>query len=182
MYEQTLGEETYTFVEGVANPFSCTLLIKGAHSHVIAQIKDAVRDGLRAVSNALTDGYLVPGAGGFEVMAHAALMKHKSQVKGRAKLGVQAFADALLIIPKTLAENAGYDAQDSLISMQEEHEAGPPKVGVNIHDGEPMDPAVAGIWDNYRVKHQMLDSSAIISSQLLLVDEIIRAGKQMRKG
>ena len=86
MYEQTLGEETYTFVEGVANPFSCTLLIKGAHSHVIAQIKDAVRDGLRAVSNALTDGYLVPGAGGFEVMAHAALMKHKSQAKGRAKL------------------------------------------------------------------------------------------------
>ena len=182
VYEQTLGEETYTFVEGVANPFSCTLLIKGAHSHVIAQIKDAVRDGLRAVSNALTDGYLVPGAGGFEVMAHAALMKHKSQVKGRAKLGVQAFADALLIIPKTLAENAGYDAQDSLISMQEEHEAGSPKVGVNIHDGEPMDPAAAGIWDNYRVKHQMLDSSAIISSQLLLVDEIIRAGKQMRKG
>ena len=87
---------------------------------MIAQIKDAVRDGLRAVSNALTDGYLVPGAGGFEVMAHAALMKHKSQVKGRAKLGVQAFADALLIIPKTLAENAGYDAQDSPISMQEE--------------------------------------------------------------
>jgi T-complex protein 1 subunit zeta len=182
VYEQTLGEETYTFVEGVANPFSCTLLIKGAHSHVIAQIKDAVRDGLRAVSNALTDGYLVPGAGGFEVMAHAALMKHKAQVKGRAKLGVQAFADALLIIPKTLAENAGYDAQDSLISMQEQHEAGSPKVGVNIHDGEPMDPAAAGIWDNYRVKHQMLDSSAIISSQLLLVDEIIRAGKQMRKG
>ena len=55
-------------------------------------------------------------------------------------------------------------------------------MGVNIHDGEPMDPAAAGIWDNYRVKHQMLDSSAIISSQLLLVDEIIRAGKQMRKG
>ena len=95
---------------------------------------------------------------------------------------MQAFADALLIIPKTLAENAGYDAQDTLIKLQEEHEEGSPKVGVNVLDGEPMDPAVAGIWDNYRVKHQMLDSSAIISSQLLLVDEIIRAGKQMRKG
>ena len=61
--EQALDEETYTFIEGVQNPFSCTVLVKGAHKHVLEQIKDAVRDGLRAVSNAMTDGFLVQGAG-----------------------------------------------------------------------------------------------------------------------
>ena len=54
--------------------------------------------------------------------------------------------------------------------------------GFDIFEGEPMDAEAAGIWDNYRVKHQMLDSAAVIASQLLLVDEVIRAGKQMKKG
>lgn len=164
------------------NPFSCTVLVKGAHKHVLEQIKDAVRDGLRAVSNALTDGYLVPGAGAFEIVGHAKLLEYKAKVTGRAKLGVQAYADALLVIPKTLAANAGYDAQDSIIKLQEAYAEGKPSLGFDINSGEPMDPAVVGIWDNYRVKHQMLDSAAVIASQLLLVDEVIRAGKQMKKG
>merc|ERR1719238_1791194 len=179
--EQSLGEEVYTFVEGVKNPFSCTILVKGAHKHVIAQIQEAVRDGTRAVANALADGSLVPGAGGFETLAHADLVKYKSEVSGRAKLGIQAYAEALLTIPKTLAENAGYDAQDSMLKLLEEEAKSSPKIGLDIHSGEPMDPAAGGIWDNYIVKRQMLDSAAIISSQLLLVDEVIRAGKQMKK-
>ena len=180
--EQALGEEVYTFLEGVKNPFSCTILVKGAHKHVIAQIIESVRDGTRAVANALTDGTLVPGAGGFETLAHADLMKFKASVAGRAKLGVQAYAEALLTIPKTLAENAGYDAQDSMLKLLEEEAKGSSKVGLDINTGEPLDPAVAGIWDNFAVKRQMLDSAAIISSQLLLVDEVIRAGRQMKKG
>lgn len=180
--EQSLGEEVYTFLEGVRNPFSCTILVKGAHKHVIAQIQEAVRDGTRAVANALTDGTLVPGAGGFETLAHADLQKFKATVSGRAKLGIQAYSEALLTIPKTLAENAGYDAQDSMLKLLEEEAKGSPKIGIDIHTGEPMDPRAAGIWDNFAVKRQMLDSAAIISSQLLLVDEVIRAGRQMKKG
>jgi len=180
--EMSLGEETYTFLEGCKNPYSCTILVKGAHRHVIAQIQEAVRDGTRAVANALGDGTLVPGAGGFETLAHADLMKFKAEVAGRAKLGVQAYAEALLCIPKTLAENAGYDAQDTMLKLLEEEAKGSSKIGLDIHTGEPCDPAVAGIWDNFTVKRQMLDSAAVISSQLLLVDEVIRAGRQMKKG
>ncbi len=68
VYEHVLGEEKYTFVEDVANPHSCTILIKGPSDHSLAQIKDAIRDGLRAVTNALLDGAVVPGAGAFEVL------------------------------------------------------------------------------------------------------------------
>jgi len=180
--ETSLGEETYTFLEGVQNPYSCTILIKGAHKHVISQIQEAVRDGTRAVANALHDGTLVPGAGGFETLAHADLMKYKAEVSGRAKLGVQAYAEALLCIPKTLAENAGYDAQDTMLKLLEEEAKGSDKIGLDIATGEPMDPCAAGIYDNFNVKRQMLDSAAVISSQLLLVDEVIRAGRQMKKG
>lgn len=179
--ETSLGDDTYTLLEGVKNPFSCTILVKGAHKHVIAQILEAVRDGTRAVANALRDGRLVPGAGGFETLAHAHLMKYMATVQGRAKLGVHAYAEALLCIPKTLAENAGYDAQDTMLKLVEQEAAGSEQIGLDILTGEPLDPKAAGIWDNYNVKRQMLDSAAIISSQLLLVDEVIRAGRQMKK-
>lgn len=61
VYEHTLGDDKYTFIEDVANPHSCTILIKGQNDHTIAQMKDAVRDGLRAVKNVVDDGAVILG-------------------------------------------------------------------------------------------------------------------------
>lgn len=115
VYEQQLGEEKYTFVEDVKDPKSVTLLIKGPNQHTITQITDAVRDGLRSVYNMIVDKSVVPGAGAFQVAcaAHLKSDAFAKTVKGKAKWGVEAFADALLVIPKTLAANAGLDVQDA---------------------------------------------------------------------
>ncbi|KAG5279089.1 hypothetical protein AALO_G00105960 [Alosa alosa] len=182
VYEHTLGEEKYTFIEDCSNPRSVTLLIKGPNKHTLTQIKDAVRDGLRAVKNAIEDGCVVPGAGAFEVVVADALVQHKRGVKGRAQLGVQAFADALLIIPKVLAQNSGYDPQETLVKLQTENKESGEIVGVDLNTGEPMVPAEAGIWDNYSVKKQLLHSCTVIASNILLVDEIMRAGMSSLKG
>ncbi|CAG8512352.1 14489_t:CDS:2 [Funneliformis caledonium] len=82
IYEQTLGEEKYTFVEEVKNPKSVTILVKGPNFHIITQINDAIRDGLRVVKNAIEDKYIVPGVGAFQVRISAYLNKFKSSVKG----------------------------------------------------------------------------------------------------
>eukprot|EP00216_Chloropicon_sp_CCMP2111_P000894 CAMPEP_0198241966 /NCGR_PEP_ID=MMETSP1446-20131203/7620_1 /TAXON_ID=1461542 ORGANISM="Unidentified sp, Strain CCMP2111" /NCGR_SAMPLE_ID=MMETSP1446 /ASSEMBLY_ACC=CAM_ASM_001112 /LENGTH=518 /DNA_ID=CAMNT_0043924973 /DNA_START=18 /DNA_END=1575 /DNA_ORIENTATION=- len=161
VYEHVLGEDKYTFVEGVKNPHSCTLLINGPHDHTIAQIKDAVRDGLRAVKNVIEDGHVIPGAGAFEVGLQTHLKNEVVKtMEGRARLGVEAFAEALLIVPKTLAVNSGHDAQDAIISLQNEHENGN-HVGFDVESGEPTDPCLAGIYDNLNVKRQILQSSPI---------------------
>ncbi len=104
-----------TAQEQVKNPKSVTLLIKGPNSHTIAQIKDAVRDGLRAAYNTIVDSCVVPGAGAFQIAcaAHLSSEEFRRQIKGKARYGVAAFAEALLVIPKTLAANAGHDIQDS---------------------------------------------------------------------
>ena len=81
------GEEKFTFVEQCKNPQSVTIVIKGPNKHTLTQIKDAIHDGLRAVKNAIEDKAVVPGAGAFEIAAHAALMAYKDTVKGRARLG-----------------------------------------------------------------------------------------------
>ncbi|EGC31719.1 hypothetical protein DICPUDRAFT_82419 [Dictyostelium purpureum] len=179
VYEQTLGEEKYTFVEGVQNPFSCTILIKGPNKHTIEQIKDALRDGLRAAKNTIEDKCVIPGGGAFQIAAYADLMKFKETVTGRTKLGIQAFADALLVVPKTLAENSGFDPMDTIIKLQEEYAKGH-IVGLDVISGEPMDPFNEGIFDQYSVLKQVYRSSPIIASQLLLIDEIIKAGKGMK--
>ncbi|EQC31924.1 T-complex protein 1 subunit zeta [Saprolegnia diclina VS20] len=179
VYEQTLGEDHYTFVEDVRHPQSCSILIKGPNEHTIAQIKDAIRDGIRAVNNTIEDNGVVPGAGAFEFAAHQALYAFKETVKGRAKLGVQAFADALLVIPKVLAENSGLDVQDALLACLEEHKASGKAVGLDLFSGEPMLPLSEGVLDNYRVKRQFIHLASALATQLLLVDEVMRAGRQM---
>jgi len=180
--EVTLGEDKFTFVEECVQPKSCTLLLQGPNAHTIEQIKDAVRDGLRAVKNAMEDKAIVPGAGAFEIAAATYLRNDVAKsTKGRAKVSVQAFAEALLVIPKTLAENSGFDVQDCILKLIDERESTGLPIGLDCNSGEPMIPMDEGVWDNVRVKRQCLYLSTVLANQLLLVDEVMKAGKQMGK-
>uniref|UniRef100_A0A8C6RWZ5 T-complex protein 1 subunit zeta n=1 Tax=Nannospalax galili TaxID=1026970 RepID=A0A8C6RWZ5_NANGA len=161
VYEYILGEKKFTFIEKCNNPHSVTLLVKGPNKHTLTQIKDAIRDGLRAVKNAIDD-CVVPDGGAVEVVMAEALIKCKPSVKGRAQLGVQVFVDALLIIPKALAQILLF--------------------GVDLSTGEPMVAAEIGVWGNYCVKKQLLHSCTVIATNILLVDEIMRAGMASLKG
>ena len=76
----------------------------------------------------------------------------KAEVSGKTKLGVHCFAEALLVIPRTLAENSGFDAQDTLLKVQEAHYKKKEMFGVDCATGEPLPAATANVWDNYIVK------------------------------
>ena len=143
-----------------------------------------MRDGLRAVKNALEDNCVVPGAGAYEVAVNLAIRKGMDKLKGRARLGMQAYADGMLIIPKVLAQNAGYDPQDVMVTLVQEagDNAGQVPVGIDCGSGEAINPVGLGIYDNYRVKKQMIHSCTVIACNLLLVDEIMRAGLSSLKG
>merc|ERR1719421_272764 len=179
VYEQVLGDDKFTFIDGAKNPKSVTILIKGPNDHTIAQIKDAVRDGLRAAANTLTDRCVVPGAGAFEIAAAEHLDTFKRTIKGKARLGIEIFAQALMVVPKTLTENSGLDVMDCILQAQGAHAESKSPVGIDVLTGEPCSPVMEGIYDNYCVKKQMLNLTPVLAQQLLLVDEVIRAGRQM---
>ncbi|KAF7361798.1 T-complex protein 1 zeta subunit [Mycena venus] len=164
VYEHTLGEEKYTFVEEVKAPKSVTLLVKGPNAHTITQIQEALRDGLRAVKNAIEDETLIPGAGAFEVACSGHLVDKTHYSSFR----------------KTLAQNGNFDVQNAIVALQDEQAEGN-TVGIDLVTGEPFDPTVEGIWDNYRVKRQMLHSCSVIAVNLLSTDEILRAGRSSLK-
>ncbi|CCE62387.1 hypothetical protein TPHA_0C02340 [Tetrapisispora phaffii CBS 4417] len=189
VYQETIGEEKFTYVTANKNPKSCTILIKGSTNYQLAQTKDAVRDGLRAVANVLKDKTVVPGAGAFFIAASQHLKKlnmNKLGAKGKTKTGVDAFAEALLVIPKTLIKNSGYDALDVLALCEDElngaEENGERRyVGVDLNLGDSCDPTIEGIWDSYRVIRNAISGANGIASNLLLCDELLRAGRSTLK-
>jgi T-complex protein 1 subunit zeta len=140
----------------------------------------------------IVDGSVVPGGGAFQVAcaAHLESEQFKKTVKGKAKWGVSAFADALLVIPKTLAANSGHDIQDSctyptsalfhianyatVAALQDEHAEGN-VVGLNLATGEAMDPTQEGVYDSFRVLRNCIASATGIASNLLLCDEMLKA-------
>lgn len=181
VYEQTIGEEKFTFVTENKEPKSVTILIKGATNHALNQTKDAVRDGLRAVANVIKDASVVPGAGAFFIAASDYLKKNLSNLaEGRNKTGIEAFADALLVVPKTLVKNSGHDALDVVSSCQDEL-AEDRVIGVDLNAGDSCDPTIEGIWDSFRVLRNAITSSVGISSNLLLCDELLKAGRSSLK-
>jgi T-complex protein 1 subunit zeta len=177
----TFGDDQkYTFVEDCPAASSCTLLLQGPNSLTVHQIQDAVKDGLRSVKNAIEDKALVPGGGALELACHRHLIQTVvPKTSGKAKIGIQAFAHALLVVPKTLAANSGFDVQETILKLQEEGDGVDMFVGLDCKTGEAILPAEEGIWDNVRVKRQSLYLSTVLANQLLLVDEVMRAGKQM---
>ena len=141
----------------------------------------------------IVDKSVVPGAGAFQVAcaAHLSSEGFRKQVKGKAKYGVSAFAEALLVIPKTLAANSGHDIQDcrkpfhlplsfaraetsTVAALQDEQSEGN-VVGLNLKTGEPMDPIQEGVYDSFRVLRNCIASSSGIASNLLLCDELLKA-------
>lgn len=189
VYQESIGEEKFTYVTEPRDPKSSTILIKGSTQHALAQTKDAVRDGLRAVANVLKDKYVVPGAGAFFIAASEHLKKAnmvKLGAKGKTKTGVDAFAEALLVIPKTLVKNSGYDALDVLALCQDELEDSAESdehrfVGVDLKMGDSCDPTIEGIWDSYRVIRNAISGANGIASNLLLCDELLKAGRSTLK-
>lgn len=189
VYQETIGEEKFTYVTENSNPKSCTILIKGATQYALNQTKDAVRDGLRAVANVLKDQNVIPGAGSFFLAASNHLQKSnmvKLGAKGKTKTGVQAFTEALLVVPKTLVKNSGFDPLDVLSLCQDELDDNEDSeerryVGVDLNIGDTCDPTIEGIWDSYRVIRNAINGATGIASNLLLCDELLRAGRSTLK-
>lgn len=178
VYQEIIGEERFTFVDEVKNPRSATILIRSPNQYTMNQVNDAVRDGLRAVANTIGDKHVVPGAGAFQIAACHHLVE---QAKGKTRPGIVAFAEALLAIPKTLAANAGLHVLETLSEAQDAAASGE-VVGIDLTSGKPIDPIEMGILDGYRVIRNSISSATGIASNLLLCDELLKAGRSASGG
>ncbi|WP_048144698.1 thermosome subunit alpha [Methanothrix harundinacea] len=171
--ERKVSDEKMTFVEGCENPKSVSIILRGGTEHVVDELDRAMEDALRVVGVALEDKLLVPGGGAPEVDLALRLRAFASTVGGREQLAIESFADAMEIIPKTLAENAGLDQIDSLMALRSAHETGMKNSGLNMETGEPVDMLKQGVLEPIRVKTQAINSATEAAVMILRIDDVI---------
>jgi len=176
--EETIANEEMIFVEHCKNPKAMTLLVHGGTDHVAEEIKRAVTDALGDLAAALADGKVVAGAGAVETELSLTLKRYASTLSGREQLAVHAFAEAMEIIPQTLAENAGLDPIDILTKLKLDHEQQKKWFGVNVFTGETMDAWQAGVIEPLKIKTQALSSATEVAEMILRIDDVIMGGKQ----
>ena len=175
--ERKVGDENMIFIENCKQPKAVTILIRGSTEHVLDEVKRTLEDALGVVAAAIRNGKVVAGAGAPEIEVTKELRKYSESLKGREQLAVLAFAEAMEVIPRTLAENAGLDPIDIITALKAEHDAGKKWAGVNVFTGEIMDAWQNNVLEPLQVKTQAVSSAAEVAVMILRIDDVIAAGK-----
>ena len=157
------------------NKEAVSLLMKGGSSHTVDETIRAVEDGVRGVCVALEDNRFVAGGGASEIELSRRLRKVGSDVGGRAQLAIEAYADAFLTVPRTLAANAGLDPIEMLALLRTAHEQEGRTNGIDLDTATPIDMKEAGVIEPLRVKMQAISSATEAAMMILRIDEIIAA-------
>jgi thermosome len=171
--ERKIGDEKMTFVVECENPKSVSIILRGGTEHVVDELSRAMEDALRVVGVVVEDKQIVPGGGAPEVELALRLREYAATVGGREQLAIEAFADSMEVIPKTLAENAGLDQIDSLVSLRSQHEKGIKSAGLDMDTGEPVDMLKLGVVEPLRVKTQAINSATEAAVMILRIDDVI---------
>ena len=172
--EVKIGEDKIVYVRDCKNPKAVSIVIRGGSEHVVDEAERALHDALCVVRDVIEDGKYVAGGGAPEIEVAKRLREYAQQIGGREQLAIEAFADAIEIVPKTLAENAGHDPLDIIVQLRERH-AKPDGVwyGVDVFEGKVADMLERGVLEPLRVKKQAIRSASEAAHMILRIDDII---------
>jgi thermosome len=174
--ERKIGDDKMIFVEKCKDPHSVAILIRAGLERMVDEAERAMTDALSVVSDVIENSKIVAGGGAVEIEIAKELRKYATKVGGREQLAVEAFADAVEIIPRTLAENAGLDPIDIIVELRSAHEKEDGKYkGVNVFTGKVQNSLDSGVIEPSVVKEQAIKSAAESASMILRIDDVITA-------
>ncbi len=176
VHTETYGDDDLAVVEGGAATEAVTVFLRGGTEHVLDELERTINDALDVVSTALDSGEVVPGAGATEIAIADHVRSAAAGIEGRKQLAVTAFADAVDIVPRTLAANTGRDPIDALVDLRAAHEANG-RAGL-ITDGETVtidDPVEHGVVDPADVKREAVESATEAATMIARIDDVIAA-------
>ena len=176
--ERKIGESDMVFITGCPDAKSVSVLLRGGTEHVVDEIRRAFDDAIGVVSVAREDGSVLTGGGSVIASLSRDLRAFAEGIGGREQMAIEAFAGALEVIPRTLAENAGLDPVNTIIAVRKAHAEGNSTFGVNVIDGGVMDMRAANVLEPVRVVEQAIQSATETAVMILRIDDVIssRAG------
>ena len=171
--ERKIGESNMTFFTGCPEAKSVSVLLRGGTEHVVDEIRRAFDDAVGVVSVAWEDGAVLTGGGSVLAALSRDLRAYAESIGGRAQMAIEAFASALEIVPRTLAENAGLDPVTTIIELRKSHADGKAFSGINVEDGGVMDMRAANVLEPLRVVEQAIQSATETAIMILRIDDVI---------
>ncbi|MCD6558004.1 MAG: TCP-1/cpn60 chaperonin family protein [Candidatus Aenigmarchaeota archaeon] len=175
--EKKVAGEEIIFVRKCKNPKAVSILIRGGTEHVVDEAKRAMEDAILGVAAAIKSGKIVTGGGSTEVEIAKKLREFSETVGGREQLAINAFADAMEVIPKTLASSSGMDTIDTLVELRSLHEKGKTSYGVGVLKGKCIDMEEEGVVEPVKIKTQAIKSASEAAEMILRIDDVITASK-----
>jgi len=180
--EKKIGGEEMTFVQKCKNPKAVTIFIRGGTEHVVDEVERAMEDAIGGVASAVENGKVVAGGGAIEIELARSIRAFADSLKGREQLAVQAFAEALEVVPRSLAENAGLDPIDKIVELRSAHEKSANKwFGLDVFSGKVQDMYARGVIEPLKIKTQAIKSASEAAEMILRIDDVISA-RDLSKG
>lgn len=173
--EVKIGEDKLVFVRECPHAKAVSILIRGGAQHIIDEAERSIHDALSVARDILEDGYAVAGGGASFIELSQKLMSYAEGIKGKEQLAMMAFAEALEVIPKTLAENAGLDPIDILAELRAKHEEGGKTYGIDVLSAKVRDMTEIGVLEPLRIVKQAIKSATEAAVMVLRIDDIIAA-------
>jgi thermosome len=174
-----IGDDDMTFVTDCKNPKAVSILVRGGSEHVIDEIERNLADAIGVVALVVKDGKIVTGGGAVEIELALKLRKYAPRVGGREQMAFESFANAVEVVPSTLAENAGLDVIDTLMGLRKAHtqKGRNPHAGLDAYSGKVVNMKSRNVVEPLRVKTQALSSATDVATMILRIDDVI-ASKQ----
>jgi thermosome len=174
-----IGDDDMTFVTDCKNPKAVSILVRAGSEHVADEIERNLDDAIGVVSLVFKDGKIVTGGGAAEIELALKLRKFAPRVGGREQMAIEAFANAIEVVPSTLAENAGLDVIDTLMGLRKSHtkKGRNQHAGLDAFTGKVVNMQSRNVVEPLRVKTQAVSSATDVATMILRIDDVI-ASKQ----
>jgi len=180
-----IGDEYFCFLEECKAPKACTVLLRGANKDVLNEIERNLQDAMSVARNVLFESRLVPGGGAIEMAVSQALMTKSNLIEGVQQWTYRSIANALEVIPRTLAQNCGAKVVKVLTELRAKHASDPEKnfsFGIDGMKGTVADMKDLGIWEPVTVKTQTIKTAIEQACLLLRVDDILSGISKKKEG
>ncbi|MCD6538310.1 TCP-1/cpn60 chaperonin family protein [Candidatus Bathyarchaeota archaeon] len=174
--ERKIGDDKMVFIEGCKNPHSVTILIRGGTERIVDEAERSIHDALCVVRDVVQEPKILAGGGAPEMEVARKVRGYAESLPGREQLAARRFAEAIEIIPTTLAENAGLDPIDILSDLRAAHEKGGVWMGVDVLRGSVDDMMRLRVYEPLAVKKQVIKSATEAATMILKIDDVIAAG------
>ena len=178
--EIMIGEDKLIHFSGVAKAEACTIVLRGASSHLLDEAERSLHDALCVLSQTVKDSRVVLGGGCAEMVMSKATDELAERTPGKRSMAIEAFGRALRMIPTIICDNAGLDSAELLTSLRAGHATPGSYAGIDILTGKMGDMMTCGIFESFKVKQQILLSATEASEMIIRVDDIIKCAPRQR--